>query len=247
MVALVVVFGLSSARADTATWGTLLLGGAYSYGQGGSIDQSYWTPNGGSTEWLAFVYCIDIPDIVYVPGNYGGTRASTDGTVSMTVPWVSSGTYQDDSALVNVAGQDVADQVAWLLDQYGTNGQNTAAVEGLQEAIWTVIYGPSFLGYNVGYEVPNTGAVETADLLSLGYLGNTTSGFVPGPNVETASTTPYLWFSPSDTEPCSGVSASCTGGTEPIQALVARVPEPSSILLLGIFAAAVLGLRRKLA
>lgn|ERR1017187_1537411 len=104
-------------------------------------------------------------------------------------------------------GSVVAGQIAFLLDNYGVAGQNTSQVVALQEAIWKTIYGRSF-----DYGSPTTPEDTTAkgyyDLAVASKAGNVGA---------------YLWFSPN------------TGDTTIHQAEVGKVPEPTSIVLLGAF------------
>ena len=129
--ALAVVLGLGSARADS----NLYVGSSFSTGivmnengtlvseAGGSIDPSFIL-NGVQ---LPFLYCVDIPDNVYVGQTYGNTTVTGDGHVD----W-------DGTALAVLPN---AGKVAWLIDNHGVDGVNTPAAMGLQAAIWHVIYG----------------------------------------------------------------------------------------------------------
>ena len=247
-IALAIVLGVSPARANI-TNGTLYLGSLGSGNQGGSFDPSSWQPGGiGPLQSLAFLYCLDIPDHVTLGTTYTKTNATNDGTVTMSVPKESTAVgppFQDDSALVDPYSNQVAGQIAWLLNQYGTGGQNTVAVEGLQEAIWTVVYGQKFTGF--GTEVVGAAAQQAADLKALGYVDNGDGTFTRGPKPLWSDPSQYLWFSPSDTHPCGGPSPSCTTGTEPFQALVGSVPDGGvTLMLLGGALVGLETLRRKL-
>lgn len=108
------------AQADTFqagnTFSTIyaVVNGSSSAEGGGSLDVSYL--NG---EQLDYVYCLDMFTTVNVPYTYDNTVVTHDGTIY---------------------GQPVnnADDVAWLLQNYGTAGQGDGAV-ALQAAIWKVI------------------------------------------------------------------------------------------------------------
>ena len=108
-------------------------------------------------------------------------------------------------------------QIAWLLDNYGTAGQSAQAVS-LQEAIWSVVYGAA--------DTKPVDSGASAMLIALG----TNSGTVSS----------YMWFSPH---------YATVGAVDPTrQALVGKipVPEPTSIVLLGVFMlAGALGLGAK--
>lgn len=246
-IALAIVLGVSPARANL-TPGTLYLGALGSGNQGGSFDPSFWQPYGvGPLQSLAFVYCLDIPDHVSLPNTYANTSATDNGTVTMSVPNPSATAgppFQEDFALVDVYGTPVAGQIAWLLNTYGTGGQGVAA-EGLQEAIWTVVYGSTFTGY--GTELPGADAARAFDLTNLGYVAGSGDTFTRGGSPKSSAASQYLWFSPSDTHPCGFPSASCRTGTEPFQALVGSVPDGGvTLMLLGGALVGLETLRRKL-
>ncbi|MGO9270525.1 MAG: Cys-Gln thioester bond-forming surface protein [Terriglobia bacterium] len=137
ILALAVMLGGGAARADT---GNLSIGGTFNYVPtsvgdegGGSVTVS--TLNGVTLNWL---YCVDLNDVVYVPGTYNNTTITSNGMAN------ENGAFQT----VNNAGE-----VAWLLDHYANsaNGDTNAEV-ALQAAIWNVIYGvglnPSSVYYN---------------------------------------------------------------------------------------------------
>jgi hypothetical protein len=243
MLALATVLGLGTAKADI---GTLVLGGNYSGSiNGGPIDPSTWNGNA-----LAFVYCIDIPDHVDPGATYLNTLATTTGDVTMTIPDANAdtnfGDIQTDSDLLNTESLPVAGAVAWLLDNYGLAAQTTDQEEGLQEAIWQVIYGGPGSTFS-GFESPTAGAVtdEATYLTNLGYYNYAASKGT----MQTGNVGNYLWFSPSS--PCLNTGAGCTNPDPPNQALVGlQVPEPLSTVLLGaFFLAGLLGFaaKRKLA
>ena len=123
VLALVSVFLLivsGFAQADTFqagnTFSTIyaVVNGVNSTEGGGSLDVSYL--NG---EKLDYVYCLDMFTTVNVPYTYDNTVVTNNGTIY---------------------GQPVnnADDVAWLLQNYGTNGQDDSAI-ALQAAIWKVV------------------------------------------------------------------------------------------------------------
>jgi hypothetical protein len=92
-----------------------LLDGVASSEGGGSIETSYL--NGVQ---LPYLYCVDVTQLIYIPGTYPNTVVDHTGMIYGT-------------AINN------ADKVAWLLSNYGTAGQGDEAY-ALQAAIWRVIF-----------------------------------------------------------------------------------------------------------
>jgi hypothetical protein len=118
LAACILCFWVASAQAEMLNVGGsftqpmyLLRGTTQLTEGGGSIDPSYL--NGKP---LAYLYCVDIATVIYVPGSYNNTSVTTNGMVY--------------GSQVNNAGQ-----IAWLLSNYGTAGQGDAAY-ALQAAIW---------------------------------------------------------------------------------------------------------------
>ncbi len=104
---------------------------------GGSISPSYL--NGVALPW---VYCIDIPDNVDVPGDYSHTTVTTNGTA-----WFGShNPWTGGTAGVYTAGGSatIAGQIAWILDHYANSASTPAEQEAVQAAIWKVEYGSAF-------------------------------------------------------------------------------------------------------
>jgi hypothetical protein len=183
-------------------------------------DAGSYDPSSWNATPLQFLYCIDIYDYISPPATYGLTVATNNGTVTMT----RNSTNGVKTGYVDYswpADTTKAGHIAWLLDNYGIGGQNTTQVVDLQEAIWLVIYG-------YGYKVAPSATAQGWAAASL-----TQSGNVGG----------YLWFSPHDS----------AGAGDVHQALVGKlysVPEPTSVVVLGVFLLAVvlgLGAKRRLA
>ncbi len=111
-----------------------------------------------------------------------------------------------DGAAINNAGE-----IAWLLDHYAAGAVgNTIDQEALQAAIWSVEYDSTSLGHPVvtGNSGQSYYSQYESDLAAL------------GSNTDPVSD--ILWLTPET-----------TAGQDVNQALVAPVPEPASILLLG--------------
>jgi hypothetical protein len=108
-----------------------------------------------------------------------------------------------------------ADQVAWLLMTYASANPDEAA---LQAAIWHVIY-PNF-----SINPAKVSATELADY----------NAYLTG--VGSASVTDFLWFSPQ-----------IIGNRTEFQGVVGRLPlpEPASVLLLGLGLIGLGSIRRK--
>lgn len=87
---------------------------------GGSIDTSYL-----NSSKLAYLYCVDMSTIVYVPSDYPNSLVTNNATI-----------YGGSS---NAKQVNNAASVAWLLTNYGTGGQGDKAY-ALQAAIWHEIY-----------------------------------------------------------------------------------------------------------
>ncbi len=140
VLALAMVLGGSVARADTLALGSSF-GSTTVMMDGAGPDGTYTSPTAVSEgagpigpsslngSPLAYVYCVDLFDVVSVPGTYNALVTS-NGTVN--------------GAAVNNAGE-----IAWLLDNYGVAAGSYPGVgdaneqQALQAAIWSVEYDTS--------------------------------------------------------------------------------------------------------
>jgi hypothetical protein len=155
---------------------------------------------------LAWVYCVDMIDVVYVPADYPDTTVTHNGTVTATQP-----SNVVATGVVNNAGA-----IAWLLDTYAGTAATTVQQAALQAAIWHEIYG------SAEYLDPTNNSVAVvnqynADLAALGS--------------NTAPTSDVDWFTPGNS---SGTTyQALVGQGIGVSTNIPGVPEPSSILLLG--------------
>jgi len=135
------------------------------------------------------------------------------------------GTY--DQTTVNNGGNiygiplNNAGKVAWLLSNYGTAGQGEAAY-ALQAAIWHVI----FEGTGTTIDLDTNTTKSTANEVALYDSYLTTLGN------NTGDVSNFLWITPGK-------------DSVQYQGQVASVPEPMSILLLGLGLVGLAGIRRK--
>ncbi len=208
---------------DLNLGGNFNSGGFYTFngsspGGGGSINTSYL--NGVQ---LPYVYCIDIPDNVYVSVDYNKTTVTTNGTAI-----VGPGNPQYNSS--NPGALELtpnAGYIASLLSQFGTSATTTLQQDGLQAAIWDKIYGTASSGFYV--TDPNVLAQMNADLAKATNATNLISSF--------------YWMSPgggSSTIYQALVTANVGGAT-------LTTPEPSTFAIAGLGAMAFVayGLRRR--
>jgi hypothetical protein len=121
---------------------------------GGSVGPS--TLNGTPV----FVYCIQIPVNVFVPGDYNATIVTDNATVDLA----------PDPQYPSLVTQHVANAgaIAWLLDNI-VPGADTNLQGGLQAAIWHEVYGAGYvLNNSYGDSNPLMYAAYVADLALLG-------------------------------------------------------------------------------
>ena len=137
---------------------------------------------------------------------------------SVGVPGSYNDTEVNNSGFIYGNALNNAAQVAWLLGTYGTAGQgNTQAA--LQAAIWHVVFG-------VNYELSATASYfNTYQYMLTALDGNT------------GNVGDFLWITP-------GIKDS-NGDIVAYQGLVARVPEPGTLLLIGVGLLGLAGFRKK--
>lgn len=187
---------------------------------GGAITPS--TLNGASLPW---VYCVDIPDNVYVPANYNNTTVTTNGTVTVTSANPGGGGTAGTYYVGNSA--TIAGQIAWILDNYANAAiGNTGKEEAVQAAIWKVIYGTDFT-------VPVQDSVNIAM--------NTILSAMKG---QTAAVNSVYWLSPGDAGSSTIYQALVTAN---VGGATLTAPEPSTFAIAGLGAMAFVayGLRRR--
>jgi PEP-CTERM motif len=196
-------------------------------------------PGGGGPIWpstlnsvaLPYVYCIDIPDNVYVPVDYKHSTVTNNGYAI-----VGSGNPQYNGG--GLALTPSAGVIAWLLTNYANTASTYIQQDALQAAIWTAIYGYNTPGYAL---VVTDSAVFQQMQTDLG--NNPTSSTVTLKNAGTAPVSNFYWLSPGDGSSTSYqalVTANVGGAT-------LTTPEPSTFAIAGLGAMAFVayGLRRR--
>src|SRR5271157_2455403 len=119
------------------------VGGTYGGGifTGGSL--------GGTA--LPWIYCVDIPDEVGVPGNYPDNTFNNNGTIAgSTLNYSKGGLTGNPSPAGTQEGVTNAIYVAWLLHTYAAGATTYDLQVGLQGAIWNQIYGVTLTHCNPG-------------------------------------------------------------------------------------------------
>lgn len=177
--------GAMLALSTSAMAANLSVGGAFSsinmlHSTDGGLTYSSITEGAGSIDTsilngrqLDYLYCVDIPTVVYAPHDYNNTTISNDGTIH------SNGT----PLTVYNSGK-----VAYLLENYGVNGQGDQA-KALQAAIWTEIYGAN--QYKLNSDAYT--AAGGSNIVSLYDKYVTEANAYSGPN----ETSKFQWLSPS--------------------------------------------------
>src|SRR5271157_2414671 len=155
-VALAIVLGSGVALADTNA--DLNITGSYNGGiqiSGDGLSGSYGGGvfSGGylGGTALPWIYCVDIPDEVGVPGNYPNNTFNNNGTIAGSAAnYAAGGITGNPSPPGTQEGVTNAIYVAWLLHTYAAGATTYDLQVGLQGAIWNQIYGVTLTHCNPG-------------------------------------------------------------------------------------------------
>src|SRR5271157_4314717 len=100
---------------------------------------------------LPWIYCVDIPDDVGVPGNYPDNTFNNNGTIAgSSANFTAHGITGNPSPAGTQEGVTGAINVAWLLHTYAAGATTYDLQVGLQGAIWNQIYGVTLTGCTNG-------------------------------------------------------------------------------------------------
>jgi len=220
-VALAIVLGSGMALADTNA--DLNIMGGYNPGITISGDMLSGTYGGGiftggylGGTMLPWIYCVDIPDEVGVPGNYPDNTFNNNGTIAgSTNNYNKGGLTGDPSPQGTQEGVTNAINVAWLLHTFAAGATTYDLQVGLQGAIWSQIYnGAKLIGCNDGSGCVTDYNNDIA-ALNAAIAGGTVDNYVGN----------YTWLSPNGSSsnvdqglitqlvPDSGMTLMLLGGT----------------------------------
>ena len=156
-IAVAIVLGSGMALADTNA--DLNITGGYNPGiviTGGGVGGTYgggiFTGGYLGGTMLPWIYCVDIPDEVGVPGNYPDNTFNNNGTIAgSTNNYNHGGLTGNPSPQGTQEGVTNAIYVAWLLHTFAAGATTYDLQVGLQGAIWSQIYnGAKLAGCNDG-------------------------------------------------------------------------------------------------
>ncbi len=224
MIAVAIVLGSGMALADDLNITGGFNGGIQISGDGLSGTYGGGTFTGGYLNGIAlpWIYCVDIPDEVGVPGDYPNATSNNNGTIAGShTNYTYNGITGDPSPAGTQEGVTNAKDVAWLLHTFAAGATTYDQQVGLQGAIWHEIYGVTLTGCNDGSGCLTDYAADLLALQNAGSIQDYTGNFT--------------WLSPS------GSSSSVDQGL-----VTNLVPDGGmTLMLLGVGLVGVETLRRK--